>query len=137
MKKKAISLQRAAHWSDCGPLRFVVLSRLSDDEQAIGADTSLDAQERLCKLAVGRYISEHGGQLVTCIRGEKTGTTLKRNDWKEVLALAEKRAFDVLVSVRMDRVARGSTYTERSLPPWSTCASTRSGSGAQRAPGRC
>lgn len=97
-------------WTDCGPLRFVILSRLSDDEQAKGADTSLDSQERRCTAAVERYIEAHGGSIVTKLRGEKTGTTLKRPDWREIERLAESRAFDVLVAVRMDRVARGKTW---------------------------
>jgi hypothetical protein len=109
--KKKVNLHRAAHWSPCGPLRFVILSRLSDDEQAVGPDTSLDAQERLCRAAVARYISENGGELVAMIRGDQSGTNLKRRDWRKVVELAEDRKFDVLVSVRMDRVGRGETYS--------------------------
>jgi site-specific DNA recombinase len=109
--KKKVNLQRAAHWAPCGPLRFVILSRLSDDEQAVGPDTSLDAQERLCRAAIARYISENGGELVATIRGDQPGTNLKRRDWRKVAALAEDRKFDVLVSVRMDRVGRGATFS--------------------------
>jgi hypothetical protein len=111
MKRKSSSTHlRALPWSDCGPLRFVLLSRLSDDEQSKGADTSLDAQERLCRAAVENYIESFGGEIVATLRGDKTGTTLKRSDWREAMSLAEGRAFDVLVSVRMDRVARGKVF---------------------------
>ena len=111
MRRKPTSTHlRAPHWFDCGPLRFVILSRLSDDEQAKGADTSLDAQERLCRAAVERYIAQHGGELVQCVRGDKSGTTLKRADWRELIRLAEEHTIDVVVSVRMDRVGRGKVY---------------------------
>ncbi len=40
----------------------------------------------------------------------KTGMNLKRKGWRDVLALAQKRAFDVLAVTYMSRLARGEVF---------------------------
>lgn len=88
-------------------LRCAAYLRCSKDDQAAGEYSTIDAQRDL----LTRRITEAGGQLVAVIHDEdKTGTNLSRPGWKELLALAERRAIDVVMVTYMNRLGRGDEF---------------------------
>jgi DNA invertase Pin-like site-specific DNA recombinase len=88
-------------------LRCAAYLRCSKDDQAAGEYSTIDAQRDF----LTRRITEAGGQLVAVIHDEdKTGTNLNRPGWRELLALAEKRAIDAVMVTYMNRLGRGDEF---------------------------
>lgn len=97
------------------PVRYVSYVRCSTDDQAEGDFTTTDTQRAHNR----RYIEERittdpdgrGGVFAGEYKDEgKTGTNLKRPDWKRLLADAEAKRFDVVVVTYMSRLARGKVF---------------------------
>ncbi len=87
--------------------RCAIYSRFSTEKQAEQGLTSCEAQENVCRA----YIEENGGQLVEVYREEaKTGTNLNRKQWKQLLADAQARKFDIVVVTFMARLGRGEEF---------------------------
>ena len=88
--------------------RCAIYSRFSTEVQAEQGLTSCEAQEIACRA----YITQEGGQLIEVYREEaRTGTNLNRPVWKQLLADAQAKKFDVVVVTFMARLGRGEQYT--------------------------
>ncbi|MCA1596128.1 MAG: recombinase family protein [Chloroflexi bacterium] len=92
-------------------MRAVAYSRVSTDEQAENGFSLPDQRDRMV-----RYCEERGLELVEVISDDYTGKTLSRPGLGRVSELAEQRAFDLLICIRLDRLARSNhlrrTYEE-------------------------
>ena len=89
--------------------RFAAYLRCSSDDQRHGDFTTIDAQEALCR----RQIEAIGGELVAVYKDEgKTGTHLRRPDYRRLLADAGARKFDGLMVSYMSRLGRGEVFYE-------------------------
>ncbi len=88
-------------------VRFAMYLRCSSDDQRHGDFTTIDAQRQINL----RYIAEQGGVLIGEYNDEgRTGTNLKRSDWKRLKRDAEARLFDKVVVTYMSRLGRGKTF---------------------------
>ncbi len=89
------------------PLRCALYVRCSTDDQAYGDYTTIDSQREINR----ERILHLGGELVAEYNDEgRTGTNLKRPDWKRLLADAREHKFDRIVVTYMSRLARGELY---------------------------
>jgi site-specific DNA recombinase len=87
--------------------RFVIYLRCSTDDQRQGDFTTIDAQRELNRQHVGAL----GGTIVKEYADEgKSGTTLDRPGWKQLLADAEAGLFDQVCVTYMSRLGRGNAY---------------------------
>ena len=82
-------------------MRAVLYSRVSTDEQAESGTSLRDQAERLA-----RFAEERRFQIVESVSDDYTGKLLSRPGLNHVSDLADQRAFDVLICVRLDRLAR-------------------------------
>lgn len=73
------------------PRRFAIYLRCSSDDQKHGDFTTIDTQRELNRWCVegkgGHVVAEHADE-------GKTGTNLKRPDWKRLLEDAQAGRFD-------------------------------------------
>lgn len=89
------------------PRRFAIYLRCSSDDQKHGDYTTIDTQRELNR----RCVEGAGGHVVAEYADEgKTGTNLKRPDWKRLLADAQAKQFDAVCVTYMSRLARGEVY---------------------------
>ena len=75
--------------------------RVSTDEQA-EEGTSLEEQEEVCQA----YADSHGWQVVAVFPDEYTGKVRSRPELNKLMALAEVGAFDVMIIMKLNRLAR-------------------------------
>jgi DNA invertase Pin-like site-specific DNA recombinase len=80
--------------------RYVIYARISSAGQRNNA--SLDQQVDMCR----RFGQERGWELVETIREQGRGTTLDRSGVQHALRLIDGSIADVIVSYRVDRIAR-------------------------------
>ena len=93
------------------PLRWVDYERCSSDDQKYGDFTTIDNQLELNRRYIQERIDERGGQHIGSYSDEgRTGTNLKRRDWKRLLADAEAKKFDAVCITYMSRLARGNAF---------------------------
>ncbi len=93
------------------PLRWVDYERCSSDDQKYGDFTTIDNQREINRRHIQECIAEGGGQYVGSYADEgKTGTNLKRADWKRLLADAQAKKFDGVCVTYMSRLARGNAF---------------------------
>lgn len=95
--------------ADGKPKNFVIYTRCSTDEQAVGDYTTLDAQAHHCKNmmdAFGYELAEFGKNGVINDDGY-SGKDLNRPGIKSILeTVNSKRAFDGIIFFRLDRLTR-------------------------------
>ena len=92
---------------NAGQTRYAIYARCSSDDQAHQDFSTTDVQIDLSE----EFIRNKKGILSGVYKDEAyTGTTLKRPDWKRLLADAEAGQFDVVVCTYMSRLGRGDTY---------------------------
>jgi site-specific DNA recombinase len=90
-----------------GPLRCAPYYRCSSDDQKHGDFTTVQAQKEIN----ARYIAEIGGLSIGDYADEgRTGTNLKRPDWKRLLADAQAGKIDAVVVSYMSRLGRGEVF---------------------------
>lgn len=88
-------------------VRFAMYLRCSSDDQRHGDFTTIDAQRQINL----RYIAEQGGVLISEYNDEgRSGTTLKRSDWKRLRHDAQEGLFDKVVVTYMSRLGRGKCF---------------------------
>ena len=93
------------------PIRWVDYARCSSDDQKYGDFTTIDNQREINRRHIQERIAESGGQYIGSYADEgKTGTNLKRADWKRLLADAQARKFDGVCVTYMSRLARGNAF---------------------------
>ena len=83
--------------------RAAIYSRVSTAEQAEDDKTSLNEQERLCR----EYCQEKGYDVVNSYQDIASGTTKKRRSFIDMLDDAKNKQFDVIITWKTDRLARG------------------------------
>jgi site-specific DNA recombinase len=89
------------------PLRCAIYLRCSTDDQKYGDFTTIDTQRQINR----EHVTKLGGEIVAEYNDEgRTGTNLKRADWKRMLADAAGKRFDTVVVTYMSRLARGEVY---------------------------
>lgn len=89
-------------------LRCKDYARTSNDEKKDRENNSIDAQHENNK----DYILRHGGIYVGSISDEgRTGTNINRPGFKQLLAEADAKLYDVAVGTFMSRFARGPAFT--------------------------
>jgi site-specific DNA recombinase len=87
--------------------RYAAYLRCSSDDQGEGDFTTIDTQRDINT----RYILDAGGTLIGVYSDEgKTGTNLNRGGWKQLLADAVAKKFDVVVVTYMSRLGRGNAF---------------------------
>jgi hypothetical protein len=85
-----------------------IYCRFSSDDQGQELYTSIDAQREV----LTEYAAREDYVIVAEFTDEaKTGTNLKRAGYRDLLAAARAKRFDVVLVTFMDRLARGSAYT--------------------------
>lgn len=82
-------------------MRAVLYSRVSSEDQAETGFSLQDQADRMRAFCAARNI-----EVLDCFSDDVTGKIITRPGLQQVSALAEQRAFDVLVCVRLDRLAR-------------------------------
>ncbi len=93
------------------PLRWVDYLRCSSDDQRHGDFTTIDNQREINRRHIQERIDEQGGQHVGSYSDEgRTGTNLRRPDWKRLLADAEAKKFNAVCITYMSRLARGNAF---------------------------
>ncbi|WP_309721028.1 recombinase family protein [Armatimonas sp.] len=89
------------------PLRCAIYLRCSTDDQKYGDFTTIDTQRQINR----EHVTKLGGEIVAEYNDEgRTGTNLKRADWKRMLADAAGKRFDTVVVTYMSRLERGEVY---------------------------
>ena len=91
-----------------GQLRCVSYLRCSTDDQRHGDFTTIDTQRQLNTERVASLGGVHIGDYAD---EGRTGTNLKRPDWKRMLADAQAHLFDVVIVTYMSRLGRGNAFT--------------------------
>ena len=91
-----------------GPLRCASYLRCSSDDQRHGDFTTIDTQRQINADRVASIGGIHVGDYAD---EGKTGTNLKRPDWKRLLADAQAGVFDVVIVTYMSRLGRGNAFT--------------------------
>lgn len=93
------------------PLRWVDYERCSSDDQKHGDFTTVENQREINIRHIEERIEQQGGEYVGSYADEgKTGTNLKRPDWKRLLADAQAKKFDAVCVTYMSRLARGNAF---------------------------
>jgi site-specific DNA recombinase len=89
------------------PVRFAIYLRCSTDDQKYGDFTTIDTQRQINH----EHVTALGGEVVGEYNDEgRTGTNLKRPDWKRLLTDAAAKKFDAVIVTYMSRLARGEVY---------------------------
>ena len=83
--------------------KAAVYIRVSTQDQALEDKVSLKEQQERCE----RYCGERGYEVGTVYRDVASGATKKRPEFQRMLRDAGEGAFDVIVSWKTDRLARG------------------------------
>ncbi len=91
-----------------GPLRYASYLRCSSDDQRHGDFTTIDTQRQI---NADRVASVGGIHIGDYADEGRTGTNLKRPEWKRLLADAQAGVFDVVVVTYMSRLGRGNAFT--------------------------
>lgn len=87
-------------------LRYVIYARFSGKEE--GAFASTDAQIAACT----EHIQGLGGTVSAVYQEpDRTGTNLRRPQWRALLADAAAKKFDIVVITFMSRLGRGEQFT--------------------------
>ena len=93
------------------PIRWADYARCSSDDQKYGDFTTIDNQREINRRHIQERIAQQGGEYVGSYADEgKTGTNLKRADWKRLLADAQAKKFDAVCVTYMSRLARGNAF---------------------------